>query len=242
MSGEWNACETVSGVILAPSRASAVVMRLTASPGPDTTVEAGPLIAAIFRRLALLARTRSATWLVGRRLHSSHRPWTMLHHRARGQPRGRPLRRASTPRPARPPRTRPRCGRSGTSARHRGRAAPRRWRRPRTCRWRTGWLNDIAAANMVVSNPLGAAKVVSTAGCSCQVLAEGGRRGERLGSSRGTRAPVRCSSRPTRSRPPRRRAGSCARCPDPSRAPISSLRVPAAANRCLSDDLTLLLV
>ena len=47
MSGEWNACETGSGVILAPSRASAVVMRLTASAGPDTTVEAGPLIAAI---------------------------------------------------------------------------------------------------------------------------------------------------------------------------------------------------
>ena len=43
MSGEWNAWETGSEVIFAPSGASALVMRSTASAGPDTTVELRPV-------------------------------------------------------------------------------------------------------------------------------------------------------------------------------------------------------
>ncbi len=50
MSGEWNACDTASGVTLAPRAASAPVMRSTASAGPDTTVDRGPFTAAIAAR------------------------------------------------------------------------------------------------------------------------------------------------------------------------------------------------
>ena len=58
ISGEWNACETVSGVTVAPRSASVRVTRSTASAGPDTTVDRGPFAAARLHACSSASRGR----------------------------------------------------------------------------------------------------------------------------------------------------------------------------------------
>src|SRR5262245_58140706 len=50
ISGEWNACDTTSGLVLMPTASSREVISATAAPAPEMTVCAGVLTAAMDTR------------------------------------------------------------------------------------------------------------------------------------------------------------------------------------------------